>query len=96
VGAAWALVSANLINFILVYFAVAKLVVTISVHRQLAAPLAGFGLAGLVYLALAQWNPWAALAAAIAVYLGLLARTDGSKLAPFVIPMIRRRTAEGI
>lgn len=96
VGAAWALLSANVVNFVLVYFAVRRLVMEIPVHRQLTAPLVAFALSGMLYMALVSWNPWAALMGAIALYAGCLAWTDGQTVVSFVLPMIRRPLAEKV
>jgi O-antigen/teichoic acid export membrane protein len=96
VGAAWALLSANIINFLLVFFAVRKRVADVSVHRQLAIPALAFGLSLILYLNLASFNPWVALAAAIALYAGFLACTDGHIVCSFVLPIIRRPVAEKV
>jgi O-antigen/teichoic acid export membrane protein len=94
VGAAWALLGANVINFVLVYFAVSRLVVTLSVHRQLAFPLAALGISSVLYLALVRWNPWVAPAAALALYAIFLLRTDGRLVASFVFEILRPAMAE--
>ena len=84
VGAAWALLIANIVNLALVYFSVRRLVVEVPVHRQLFGPLAALGLAGLCFLGLAQWNFYAAVSAAAAVYVGVFLRTDGARLILFL------------
>ena len=90
-GAAWALVIANVVNFVLVYIAARKLVVHIPVHRQLAAPLLSLGAAALVYIGLLNWNPWLALAAATATYsLGLI-WSDGPTAASFFRSVLTRQ-----
>jgi O-antigen/teichoic acid export membrane protein len=83
-GAAWALLIANIVNFALVYFAVRKLVVEVPVHRQLYAPLAALGLASLCLLALSRWSLAAAVCAAGAVYVGVFLKSDGPRLALFL------------
>jgi O-antigen/teichoic acid export membrane protein len=93
VGAAWALLIANVINFVLVYLAVRRLVAEVSVHRQLAGPLMAFGLSLVAYLALVGWNPWCALAAALVLYMGCLIWIDGRALAAFLFSMMRRPIA---
>lgn len=90
VGAAWALLIANITNFILVYRAVRQLVTEISVHRQMAAPLAALAVSAVLYLSLAKWNVWAALAAATGVYLVVLAWTDGQQVVLFLRDIIRK------
>jgi O-antigen/teichoic acid export membrane protein len=84
VGAAWALLIANIVNLALVYFAVRRLVVEVPVHRPLFAPLAALGVAGLCFLGLARWNFYAAVLAAAAVYVGVFVRTDGARLILFL------------
>jgi O-antigen/teichoic acid export membrane protein len=83
-GAAWALVIAIFINFVLVYFCVRRCVVEVPVFRQLAAPLVTLAVSALVYAALVQWNPWAAIACGSAVYAAGLAWFSGRQLASFV------------
>lgn len=94
VGAAWALLIANLVNFALVYFAVSKLVTEVPVHRQVAGPLASLAVAAAVYFPLRHWNFWLALAAGIAVYSAGLWLEDGPRLAAFVRLIARRTAAE--
>ena len=93
VGAAWALLAANVINFVLVYFAVRRLVARVSVRRQLAGPLAAFGFSSVAYFSLVGWNPWMALAAALALYIGCLIWTDGRDLTAFLLSMVRKPIA---
>jgi O-antigen/teichoic acid export membrane protein len=83
-GAAWALLIANIVNFVLVYFVVRKLVVEVPVHRQLAVPLLSLAAAAVVYFALLHWNFWIALAAGTAVYCAGLLWSDGRELISFV------------
>jgi O-antigen/teichoic acid export membrane protein len=89
-GAAYALLIANIINFVLVYVSVRQLVVRISVGRHLAAPAAALGVATVLYLALTRWNFWAALAVGIAIYALVLIRSDGRRLISFVQTIVRR------
>jgi PST family polysaccharide transporter len=89
VGAAWALLIANIVLFALVYFAVRRYVVEVPVHRQLFAPLLALGLASLVCLVLARWNLYAAVLAAAAVYVGVFLKADGPKLILFVKSVVR-------
>ncbi len=93
VGAAWALLLANICNFVLVYLAVRRLVAEVPVHRQLAGPLGAFCLSSVAYFSLVGWNPWVALAAALVLYLGCLIQIDGRELASFLISMVRRPIA---
>ncbi len=94
VGAAWALLSANVICFVLVYWAVRKLVVRVPVSRQLRVPLMAFAISCLSYSLLVKWNPWAALVAAVLVYGTCLVWTEGPTVFSFVMPMLRRTVAE--
>ncbi len=96
VGAAWALLIANIVNFALVYFAVSKLVTEVPVHRQVAGPLASLAMAAAVYFPLRHWNLWIALAAGIAVYVTGLWLEDGPRLASFVRLIARRPAAETV
>lgn len=90
-GAAWALLLANTFNFVLVYFAVRKVIVEVPVWRQLAAPLYVLAASAVCYLLLlAKWNVWISLAGASAVYLAGLAWSDGRRLAAFVRTILRR------
>ena len=83
-GAAWALLIANIVNFALVYFVVARLVTPVPIHRQLMAPLMSLTAAAAVYYLLAGWNQWLAAGAGTAVYgIGLYV-SDGPQLAAFV------------
>jgi len=93
VGAAWALLIANVLNFILVYLAVRRLVAEVPVHRQLAAPLAACALSFVVYRMLAGWNPWVAIAVSMALYLVCLIQTGNGDLALFVLSMLRKPIA---
>lgn len=89
-GAAWALLIANVINFVLVYFAVKRLVTEVSVGQQLVAPLCALGIAAGLYASLASWNVWPAAAASCGVYMAILLWTDGSWLASFLQAITRK------
>ncbi len=88
-GAAWALLIANIVLFALVYFAVRRYVVEVPVHRQLFAPLVALALASLCFFLLARWSLFAAVLAAGAVYLGVFIKTDGPRLILFLRSIIR-------
>jgi O-antigen/teichoic acid export membrane protein len=90
-GAAWALLTANMVLFALVYFAVRQYVMEVPVHRQLFAPLVALGLAALVFLALRRWNLYIAVLAAVAVYAGVLMKSDGPRLTRFVRSFVGAR-----
>ena len=90
-GAAWALLIANIVNFVLVYFAVRKLVVEVPVHRQLLGPFSALALAGASWLVVARWNPTAAVLTAAAVYIGVFIKTDGPTLVLFIRSFARGR-----
>ena len=89
-GAAYALLTAMVSNFVLVYVAVRRLVVEVPVHRQLAAPLAALAASMIIYLALAEWNVWAALASGSALYVAGLVESDGPRLASFLRTIVRK------
>jgi len=76
-GAAATLVIANLINFILVYVAVRKLVVEVPVWKGLAQPLGALALSTACFAVLAGRNFWLALGCAAAVYVLALAWFGG-------------------
>ncbi|MGA2606467.1 MAG: oligosaccharide flippase family protein [Terriglobia bacterium] len=89
-GAAWALLIALLLNLALVYISVRRLVVEVPVHRQLAAPLTALAVSVILYLVLARWNVGVALAASAAVYMTGLVRSDGRRLASFLLTIVRK------
>ena len=84
IGAAWALLIANFANFVLVYGAVQRLIVEIPVIHPIAVPAAALAASVVCYMALTQFNARLALAAAISIYLLILASSDGRRLATFV------------
>jgi O-antigen/teichoic acid export membrane protein len=84
IGAAWALLIANFANFVLVYRAVRRLIVEIPVVHPIAVPAGALALSAVFYVSLAQWHSGVALAAAIAVFLMILAASDGRRLASFI------------
>ncbi|MGO9272394.1 MAG: flippase [Terriglobia bacterium] len=94
-GAACAILIALLINFVLVYEAVRRLVVEVPVHRELAKPLMALAVSLALGLALAKWSFWVAVGGASAVYLAGLLRSDGRALASFLRTIIRRPTVNG-
>jgi len=79
-GAAWALLIGNIVYFALTYYAVQRLEVEITVHRQVIAPLAALALAGLCSLGVASWSHVAAVLVACAVYIGVFMKIDGARL----------------
>jgi O-antigen/teichoic acid export membrane protein len=89
VGAAWALLIANIINFVLVYRAVEQSVAEVPVHTHLFAPLTALLASGVCYFVISLWNPWVAVLAAAALYLGMLARSGGRQLLLFAIRIVR-------
>jgi O-antigen/teichoic acid export membrane protein len=91
-GAAWALLIANIVNFVLVYRSVSKLVMEVPIHKQLLAPLASLGAAAVVYAFCMNWNVWGAVAAGAVTYGSGLLWTDGSRVASFVRLMASRST----
>jgi len=88
-GAAYALIIANALNLVLVYFSVRKLIVNVPLWPQLSAPLAALLIGAIVYFALAGWNRFAAVAAGSLLYLGVLAWKDGSSLLTFLQSLAR-------
>lgn len=91
IGAAWALLLANILNFALVYFAVRKVIVEVPVWRQLAAPLAVLAISAAAYFALlAKSNVWIALAGGSAIYIAGLAVSDGPRVFAFARSFVQR------
>ena len=89
-GAAWALLIAIALNFVLVYIAVRRRVVAITVHRQLTAPLIGLAIATIFYLLTARYSLWVALTGGSVLYLTALARSDGRQLFSFLATLFRK------
>jgi len=83
-GAAWALLIANIVNFALVYAVFRRLEVELPVHRQLFAPLVALGLASLCAAVLTPWNFRFALIAAVIAYVSVFMRSDGPRLTLFL------------
>ncbi len=83
-GAAWALLIANAVNFLLVWYAVRELVTVIPLGANLAAPLGALLVAGIVYAALAGRNVPLAVSGAVTVYLAALLCFDGRRLFSFM------------
>jgi O-antigen/teichoic acid export membrane protein len=93
-GAAWALLIANFVNFLLVYFSVRQLVVEVPVCRELGKPLFALAVSAVVFLLLAKWNIWIALTGGSAVYAAVLVWSDGPQLFAFVRTMANKPAAE--
>lgn len=89
-GAALALIIANLINLLLVYFSVRQLVVEVPVCRELTKPLFALAVSTVVFLLLAKLNIWMALIGGSAVYAAVLVWSDGPQLVAFVRAMAKR------
>ena len=95
-GAAWALVIANAVNLLLVYYSVRQLVVEVPLRAQIATPLFTLAASMLAYVALLQWNPMIALAGGSLVYLIGFAGTDGRRLTSFIRMIARKGAVEAI
>jgi O-antigen/teichoic acid export membrane protein len=93
-GAAWALIIANIVNLLLVYFSVRQLVVEVPVCRELAKPVFALAVSAVVFLLLAKWNIWIALTSGSAVYVTVLVWSDGAQLVAFVRTMAKKPAAE--
>ena len=93
-GAAWALVIANAVNLLLVYYSVRQLVVEVPLRAQIATPLFTLAASMLAYVALLQWNPTIALAGGSLVYLIGFAGTDGRRLTSFIRMIARKGAVE--
>lgn len=87
-GAACALLVANVVNLALAYFWVRKSVVDLPLLRPLSAPLAAIGLAMLCFLGLMRWNLQISGFLAAVIYIGAFLRFEGARLASFLqIPL---------
>lgn len=93
-GAAWSLLAANIVNFVLVYHSVRKLVVEVPVRRPLTGPLVSLGLAAAAYYSLRGWGFGIAVAAGVLAYGMGLVFSDGPSLAAFVRMLVTRRAEE--
>jgi O-antigen/teichoic acid export membrane protein len=89
-GAAWALLIANVLNLVLVYFAVKRLVTKVPVGRQLVSPMCALAAAAGLYACLAVWNIWVAGVVSCGVYIGALLWADGPRLLLFLRATIRK------
>lgn len=89
-GAAWALIIANFVNFVLVYFSVRQLVVEVPVWRELVRPFSALAVSTVVFLLLERWGIWIAVTGASAVYAAVLVWSDGSLLFAFVRTLAHR------
>jgi O-antigen/teichoic acid export membrane protein len=88
-GAACALIIANVLNLVLVYFSVRKLIVTVPLWPQIKVPLAALFSGALLFFALERWNLFVAFAAGTLWYFGVLAWKDGSSLITFLQSIVR-------
>jgi O-antigen/teichoic acid export membrane protein len=77
-GAACALVAANLVNFGLAYYFVRREVLRIPFHRQLSGPAIALASSAAVFAALVRFNPWVAVTAASGLYIALLFLYEGA------------------
>jgi O-antigen/teichoic acid export membrane protein len=97
IGAAWALLLANVVNFALVYFAVRDVIVEVPIARQVAAPFAVLLVSAAGYFAIAaKWNVWTALGGASAIYLCGLILADGRRLLAFARIFAAGKTARSV
>lgn len=88
-GAACALIIANGLNLVLVYFSVRKLIVTVPLWPQIRVPAAALLSGALIFFAIERWNIFVALAAGTVWYLAVLAWKDGAGLINFVQSIAR-------
>jgi O-antigen/teichoic acid export membrane protein len=89
-GAAWALVIANLLNFVLVYYSVRQLVVEVPFLGELAKPLATLAVSAAAFLLLLKWGLWVALAGGSAIYAAGMVWSDGREVALFLLTIVRK------
>ena len=91
-GAAWALLIANSLHFVLVYIAVRRLITPIPLYRQIRAPLISLALAIALTLTMQNWfSLWLALTAGCIVYVTGMLVSDGSRLAGFAGSITRKQ-----
>ena len=84
VGAAWALLIANAVNFLLVWNAVRTLVTSIPLRAHLTVPLGALFISALVYFGLVNRDLAWAVGGAVTVYLAALVCFDGRRLSSFM------------
>jgi O-antigen/teichoic acid export membrane protein len=89
-GAACALLIANGLNLVLVYFSVRKHVVRVPLWPQIRVPLAALASGALIFFAIRPRNLFLGFAVASLWYLGVLAWKDGSALLTFLQSLFRR------
>jgi len=92
-GASWALLIANLANFVMVYYAVQRHVQTIPFHPQLLHPLLATAAAGILFHMLSPMNVWAAVSAASLLYGSILAASQGRNFVSF-LQVLKRKDQE--
>jgi O-antigen/teichoic acid export membrane protein len=80
-GAAWALVGANSLNFLLAYYSVRRHVVRVPVLQHLAMPLTALAVATLIFRSLSSTGVWTAASVAATVYCVLFAVSQKRELA---------------
>jgi O-antigen/teichoic acid export membrane protein len=95
-GAAWALVIANGVNLLLVYYSVRELIVEVPLRSQITMPLFTLAASMLAYVALLQWSPLFALTGASLVYVIGFAGTDGRRLTAFIRMIARKNAVEAL
>lgn len=83
-GAVWALLCANLVNFALVYRAVRRLVTEVPFHQQLTRPLLALSAGVVVYLVCSRFNPWVSASAASVTYGLVLVVSQGRQVLSLV------------
>jgi O-antigen/teichoic acid export membrane protein len=83
-GAAWALLIANAVNFVLVWNAVRTTVAVIPLRAHLVAPAGALLVSAIAYFSLAGRNLPLAVSSAVTLYLAALLCFDGRRLLSFV------------
>lgn len=90
IGAAWALLLANVLNFVLVYWSVRQLVAKIHFHVQLFEAAGTTAVAATVFYSLSGLNVWIAAAISGAVYAVIMVLMHHQRMRAFY-KLVRKR-----
>lgn len=91
VGAAWALLAANSLNFVMAYIEVKRHVVEVPFFDALLQPLQALALAYAAFLITARFNVWIGAATATAVYGICLLASQGAQVRSLVKLLVQRQ-----
>ncbi len=89
IGAAWALLAANIFNLVLVYFAVRRYIMPIPFMRRLSRPLLAICIAIVLYRLFSNQGTPIACAISVGAYALVLAATSGREAISLVRSLVR-------